>query len=350
MNVLPSYQRAAGKAIRARLQGLGLMRSSSHQQFKGCLVFPIMAADGSGRVVDIYGRRLSQGLKPASPRHRHLSETRQGVWNIAAFAETDEVILCPSLFDGLTFWNAGYRNVTCTFGPEALTEDHLIALREFSIRRVFLTSESIASRLIAAKIECHLLKFPAGVDANQFARKSREPSHSLAEIIAKAVPLGRPTVQTAATVATPTLRTAADRFCADDDQKLLTQVVDFYHRTLKETTEGLDYLHSRGLTVGEAIEHFRIGYANRTLGLSLPSKTTSAGQELRARLQQLGIFRDSGHEHFNGCVVFPITAADGRIVDLYGRKTIDHLAQGHAHAHAPIATGCMEHCSPSGGR
>ena len=126
VNVLPSYQRATGKAIRARLQGLGLMRSSSHQQFKGCLVFPIMAADGSGRVVDIYGRRLSQGLKPASPRHRHLSETRQGVWNIAAFAETDEVILCPSLFDGLTFWNAGYRNVSCTFGPEALTEDHLI--------------------------------------------------------------------------------------------------------------------------------------------------------------------------------------------------------------------------------
>ena len=121
---------------------------------------------------------------------------------------------------------------------------------------------------------------------------------------------------------------AADRFCVDDDQKLLTQVVDFYHRTLKETSEGFDYLRGRGLTVGEAIEHFRIGYANRTLGLSLPSKTTSAGQELRARLQQLGIFRDSGHEHFNGCVVFPITDADGRIVDLYGRKTIDHLRKG----------------------
>ena len=67
VNVLPSYQRATGKAIRARLQGLGLMRSSSHQHFKGCLVFPITTADGSGRVVDIYGRRLSQGLKPASP-------------------------------------------------------------------------------------------------------------------------------------------------------------------------------------------------------------------------------------------------------------------------------------------
>ena len=52
-----------------------------------------------------------------------------------------------------------------------------------------------------------------------------------------------------------------------DDQKLLAQVIDYYNRTLKETTEGLDYLRSRGITVGEAIDHFRIGYGNRTLGL-----------------------------------------------------------------------------------
>ena len=32
---LPSYGPDAGKAIRARLQGLGIMRSSSHQHFKG---------------------------------------------------------------------------------------------------------------------------------------------------------------------------------------------------------------------------------------------------------------------------------------------------------------------------
>ena len=62
-----------------------------------------------------------------------------------------------------------------------------------------------------------------------------------------------------------------------DDQKLLAQVVDFYHRTLKETTEALDYLHSRGITTGEAIDHFHIGYSNRTLGLTLPSKVVRAG-------------------------------------------------------------------------
>ena len=59
-----------------------------------------------------------------------------------------------------------------------------------------------------------------------------------------------------------------------DDQKLLAQVIDYYHRTFKETTEGLDYLRSRGVTVGEAIDRFRIGYANRTLGLKLPSSNS----------------------------------------------------------------------------
>ena len=73
-----------------------------------------------------------------------------------------------------------------------------------------------------------------------------------------------------------------------DDQKLLAQIIDYYHRTLKETTEGLDYLRSRGITVGEAIDRFRIGYANRTLGLQAADKDSKAGKEIRARLQQLG--------------------------------------------------------------
>lgn len=105
-----------------------------------------------------------------------------------------------------------------------------------------------------------------------------------------------------------------------DDPKLLAQVVDYYHRTLKETSEGLDYLRRRGITVGEAVDRFRIGYANRTLGPKLPHMRLKAGKHIRSRLQQVGIYRGSGHEHYNGCVTFPVTAPDGsgRIVNVYG--------------------------------
>ncbi len=346
--LLPHYYQNAGKAIRARLQGLGIMRSSSHQHFKGCIVFPIMAADGSGRVVDIYGRRLSQGLKPGSPRHRHLSEVRQGVWNVDALAGNEEVILCPSLFDALTFWNAGYRNVTCTFGPDALTDDHLTAFAKFGVRRALLMADAIAPRLLEAGIECHYLSFPPGVDANKYALKTQERAQSLRAIIAKAVRLGddgqsvvvaesEPPIVVVKEARQPTPKPPPPQpaasclpLCVDDDQKLLAQVIDYYCCTLKESTEGLNYLRSRGVTVGEAIDRFRIGYANRTLGLKLPVKQLKAGKRIRTHLQQLGLMRGSGHEHFAGCVTFPITTPDGsgRIVDIYGRKTGTHLRKG----------------------
>ena len=102
----------------------------------GCIVFPITAADGSGQVVDIYGRKTRNDLRKGTPLHMHLSDERRGVWNVEAFHAGNEVILCAGLWDALTFWNAGYRNVTCTFGPDALTDDHLTAFREFGIRRV----------------------------------------------------------------------------------------------------------------------------------------------------------------------------------------------------------------------
>ena len=121
-----------------------------------------------------------------------------------------------------------------------------------------------------------------------------------------------------------------------DDQQLLAQVVGYYHATFKETPDALDYLQRRGITNAQAVDHFRIGYADRSLGLKLPSKQSQAGAALRERLQELGLFRESGHEHFRGSVTFPICAADGsgRIVDIYGRKVRDDLRKGtptHTH-------------------
>ena len=336
---MPSSRLDAGKALRARLHALGIMRSVAHQQFQGCGVFPIMAADGSGRFVDIYGRCLSK--RAASPRHRHLSEHRQGVWNVEALADVDEVILCPSLFDALTFWNAGYRNVTCTFGPDALTDEHLATFAKFSVRRVLLMACAAAPRLLDAGIECRHLPFPSGVDANKYALTTRERFQRLGGIIAKATRIEpgacpvppeateeasvpsqdaagaaptrqapRPARPATAKAPRPKLAAEALPLCLDDDQKLLAQVVAYYQRTLKETTNALDYLRRRGVTVGEAIERFRIGYANRTLGLRLPAMVTKAGREIRTRLQELGLYRGTGREHFNGCVTFPITTAE----------------------------------------
>src|SRR5262249_39677341 len=115
---LPKKDSKSGQAIRERLQEIGLFRATGHEHYSGCVVFPITAPDGSRRIVDVYGRKTSGlRLRKGTPLDMHLPGERRGVWNIEAFGATDEIILCPSLWDALTFWNHGYRNVTCMFGP-----------------------------------------------------------------------------------------------------------------------------------------------------------------------------------------------------------------------------------------
>ena len=113
-----------------------------------------------------------------------------------------------------------------------------------------------------------------------------------------------------------------------EGQTLLRQVMGYYHQTLKESPEVLDYLKARGIHHPEAIERFRLGYANRSLGLTLPVKQLKAGAEIRGRLAEAGLYRESGHEHFNGSLVIPILDEAGRVVQVYGRKLLDNLRKG----------------------
>jgi DNA primase len=62
-----------------------------------------------------------------------------------------------------------------------------------------------------------------------------------------------------------------------DDQALLRQVVDYYHSTLQQSPEALAYLAKRGLRSPELIERYRLGFANRTLGLRLPDTSREGG-------------------------------------------------------------------------
>jgi DNA primase catalytic core len=113
-----------------------------------------------------------------------------------------------------------------------------------------------------------------------------------------------------------------------DDQALLNQTIGYYHETLKNSPEALAYLQARGLDHPELIERFKLGFANRTLGLRLPEKNRVAGAEIRTRLTKIGIYRESGHEHFNGSLIVPVCDAGGNVLEVYGRKLLDNLRAG----------------------
>jgi DNA primase catalytic core len=107
-----------------------------------------------------------------------------------------------------------------------------------------------------------------------------------------------------------------------DDQAALRQVLDYYHERLKENPAALAYLKKRGIAA-EAVDTFKLGFVDRTLGLRLPHNNRKEGALVRERLTRLGILRDTGHEHLRGRIVFPVIAETGEIGTVYGRAIDD---------------------------
>jgi DNA primase catalytic core len=209
---LPEKNRVAGAEIRGRLQRLGILRESGHEHFNGSVVVPIFNLEAD--VVQMYGRKITPGLRPGTPLHLYLPGPHRGVWNEQALIASKEIILCEALIDALTFWCAGYRHVTTSYGVNGFTDDHRAAFKKHGTRRIYLAydrdaageraAEEHAEALMAMGIECFRVQFPKGMDANEFALKVTPAAKSLGMLLGKAAWLGkgqRPTVT--ATVSEP---------------------------------------------------------------------------------------------------------------------------------------------------
>jgi len=101
----------------------------------------------------------------------------------------------------MTFWSAGYRNVTASYGTNGFTEDHLSAFRRYGVERVLIAYDrdeageraagELAERLIAEGLACFRILFPKGMDANAYALKVTPAVKSLGVLIRKAQWLGQ---------------------------------------------------------------------------------------------------------------------------------------------------------------
>jgi CHC2-type zinc finger protein/Toprim domain-containing protein len=195
---LPARTRVEGAAIRGQLQRIGLWRESGHEHFNGSIVIPVIAP--SGEVTEVYGRKITHGLRPGTPLHLYLPGPHRGVWNAAALT-TSEVILCEALIDALTFWCAGYRNVTASYGVEGFTAEHLATLKHQGTERVLiaydrdeagdLAAGKLAEKLLAEGLDCYRVLFPKGMDANEYALKVTPAVKSLGVAIRSAQWMGK---------------------------------------------------------------------------------------------------------------------------------------------------------------
>ena len=126
----------AGGEIRGRLAKVGIYRETGHEHFTGSLVIPVL--DEAGNVSEVYGRKILNNLRKGTPYHLYLPGPHKGVWNMEGVRDSKEVILCEALIDALTFWCAGYRNVTAAYGVEGFTPDHLEAFERYGTERVLI--------------------------------------------------------------------------------------------------------------------------------------------------------------------------------------------------------------------
>jgi len=200
---LPVKTRKAGEELRTRLQKIGILRESGHEHFNGSLVIPVM--DEAGNVTEVYGRKVNDNLRAGTAKHLYLpAECRgagRGVWNVEALAASREIVLCEALIDAITFWCAGYRNVTSAYGTSGFTEEHLAAFKRYATSRVLVAydrdeagdraADTLAARLLAEGLECWRIQFPKGMDANDYALKLAPAQKSLGLAIRKSVWLGK---------------------------------------------------------------------------------------------------------------------------------------------------------------
>jgi DNA primase len=222
---LPEKNRKDGAAIRERLQRIGILRDSGHEHFNGSLVIPVR--DAAGQVVEVYGRKLRDDLRPGTPKHLYLPGPHAGVFNLAGVIAAGqrpqgerEVILCEALIDALTFWCAGFENVTSAYGVEGFGEAILASFKTHGIERVLIAydrdeagdraAKKLAPRLIAQGLQVLRVLFPAGMDANEYARKFAPAEQALALVLRQAEWVGGAPAAAAAEEEAPKLASTVE--------------------------------------------------------------------------------------------------------------------------------------------
>ncbi len=188
---LPFKNRKEGDVLRTRLMQLGLWRESGHEHFNGCIVVPLH--DTAGNAVSFYGRRAQK----SELRHLYPPGPHRGLFNRQAL-DSPEIILCEAVLDALTFYANGFHNVTSLFGTEGFTDELWEALKRVQRVRIAYDADDAGERAAARDterfrshgIEVFRVKFPHGMDANEYAQKVKPADKSLALLLNSAVWLG----------------------------------------------------------------------------------------------------------------------------------------------------------------
>ena len=181
---LPGVLPQAGEIIDG-LKALGVLNQQGQEHFRGCVTVPLF--DAAGNVTGIYGRQT----EPAStmPHHLYLPGPRRGLWNGTAAKTSQTLLIAEAILDGMSLWQAGFKNVVAIYGTNGWTADHDQLLKDNGTTELFLCldndeagkkgTEQLKGKLLAegrGVKAVHVVQWPGGVkDANDFFL-SRSPA------------------------------------------------------------------------------------------------------------------------------------------------------------------------------
>lgn len=208
----------SGDLIR-NLKTLGVLNAKGQEHFRGCITVPIF--DAAGKVAGVYGRRASDD----EPRHLYLPGPHRGVWNAAAARTNQTLFITEAIFDGLSLWQAGYRNVIALYGANGWTADHERLLKENGTTEIYLALDNDATGAEAtARLEketlpplakqVRVVRWPEGVkDANDFFL-SRSAADFQQQCLAPLAPTPPPASEAAEKAGSEQIEMTPDGFMA----------------------------------------------------------------------------------------------------------------------------------------
>jgi hypothetical protein len=180
---LPEANRKDGAKLRDQLMRLGIYRSSGHEHFRGCMVVPVLSADG--RVFQLCGIRLAS----ASSECQWAAGLPGGMLNEAVAANA-EVIVVASVDEALTVIGVGHRAVVAPGRPGGFHTADLRLLARGGVQRATIVGDGLgqlAERIGAEGIECELVSPGASLTA-LLGRAVGDRTAALAALLATAIP------------------------------------------------------------------------------------------------------------------------------------------------------------------
>ncbi|MCB1320068.1 MAG: toprim domain-containing protein, partial [Leptospiraceae bacterium] len=195
--IMPRGHAKSGRELIERLVALGIRHKKTGREIMaGYVAFPAYGEDGS--IQQLVARYI--GVATHRPRYLLLSLPHAGIFNRPAL-HAKQIILTEGIMDCMTFYEHGFRNVTCGFGSNGFHEDLLAAFTQHGTETVYIAYDNdesgnagaakVAEKLSECGIGVYRVHFPKGMDASDYARKTKPARHALTVLINSAEWIGK---------------------------------------------------------------------------------------------------------------------------------------------------------------